>query len=142
MTVRDLRTGEAEVVRGFLAANGWAHRVGNAAHFAELIRNSQRTAVAFDGDAVIGFARGITDGLSNGYLSMVAVAPAHRRKGLGHALVQHVIGDNPDVTWLLRAGRDDAPAFFAALGFRVSGMAMERERRPASIRYDDHAAST
>ena len=120
-------------MREFLAANGWAHRVGDTASFATLIRNSQRTAVVFDGNVVIGFARGITDGLSNGYLSMVAVAPAHRRRGLGRALVHHVMGDDAGVTWLLRAGRDDAPAFFAALGFRVSEMAMERERRHVSI---------
>lgn len=132
MRVRDLALAEAEAVRQFLAANGWAHRVGGTAHFAELIRNSQRTAVAFDGKAVIGFARGVTDGLSNGYLSMVAVTPEHRRRGLGRALVQHVMGDDAEVTWLLRAGRDDAPAFFAALGFRHSEIAMERERRRAN----------
>lgn len=131
MAVRDLRPDEAEAVRGFLAANGWAHRVGTPVHFAELIRNSQRTAVAFEGDAVIGFARGITDGLSNGYLSMVAVAPGQRRRGHGRALVLHVIGSDPRVTWLLRASRDNAPAFFASLGFHVSGMAMERPRRLA-----------
>jgi ribosomal protein S18 acetylase RimI-like enzyme len=93
-----------------------------------LIQNSQRTAVALSGEQIIGFARGITDGLSNGYLSMVVVDVQHQRKGVGRALVEHVMGDNPDITWVLRAGREGAETFFASLGFETSVIAMERPR--------------
>jgi GNAT superfamily N-acetyltransferase len=71
----------------------------------------------------------ITDGLSNGYLSMVPVAPQHRRKGAGSALVAHVTAGSPEVTWVLRAGREGAAEFFAKLGFRASPVAMQRARR-------------
>jgi len=77
---------------------------------------------------VVGFARGITDGMSNGYLSMVVVAPEYRGCGIGAALVQHIVGKGDGVTWVLRAGREGAPGFFAKLGFSLSTTAMERRR--------------
>jgi len=52
----------------------------------------------------------------------------YQRKGVGRALVEHVMGDNPDITWVLRAGREGAEAFFASLGFETSVIAMERPR--------------
>lgn len=129
LTVRDLLPAETQSVRRFLGQQGWGHRTGSAEHFAQLIENSQRTAVAVQGEQIIGFARAITDGLSNGYLSMVVVDEQHRREGLGRALVEHIMGDNPDITWVLRAGREGAEAFFASLGFETSVIAMERPRR-------------
>lgn len=129
MHVRDVLPSEVESVRLFLGQNGWAHRTGSAEHFAQLIANSQRTAVAVKDSRIIGFARGITDGLSNGYLSMVVVCGQHRREGIGRALVEHVMGENTDITWALRAGREGASDFFSSLGFETSTIAMERPRR-------------
>ena len=128
ITVRHLLPVEVEPVRQFLGQNGWSHRTGSSDHFAQLIDNSQRTAVALSGEQIIGFARGITDGLSNGYLSMVVVDDQHRRAGVGRALVEHVMGENPEITWVLRAGREGAETFFASLGFETSLIAMERPR--------------
>jgi GNAT superfamily N-acetyltransferase len=128
MVIRDLCAADIELVRDLLAANGWAGRVADAERFAALLANSQRTAVAIDSGQVVGFARGITDGLSNGYLSMVVVADGHRGNGVGRLLVEHVIGSDTDVTWVLRAGRNGAAAFFEKLGFSASSIAMERTR--------------
>ncbi|RON46563.1 GNAT family N-acetyltransferase [Pseudomonas frederiksbergensis] len=126
--IRDMTPSEVESVRLFLGHNGWAHRIGSAEHFAQLIANSQRTALAVKDSRIVGFARGITDGLSNGYLSMVVVCGQHRRDGVGRALVEHVMGENADITWVLRAGREGASAFFSSLGFEASTIAMERRR--------------
>ena len=132
MPIRPPQPVETEKVHRFLCANGWAHRVGTLEHFSSLLAASQRVVVAVsDAGEIQGFARGITDGLSNGYLSMVVVAPSHRRQGIGRALVQSIMGADLGVTWVLRAGREDAPAFFAALGFKASTHAMERPRVPS-----------
>ena len=53
---------------------------------------------------MVGFARALCDGVSNGYLSMVAVAEDKRGLGIGRELVQRLTGDDPDITWVLRAG--------------------------------------
>ncbi len=116
-----------------LADNGWAHRIADMQALSRLVAASQRTVVAIAGDELAGFARAVTDGLSNGYLSMVVVAPAFRRRGIGHALVERIVGDDDGITWVLRAGRNGARDFFARQGFVDSQIAMERTRghRPA-----------
>ena len=128
MQIHNLLRSELDGVYALLSANGWSSRVGTREQLSALVDNSQRTAVAVVGEQVVGFARGITDGLSNGYLSMVVVSPAHRNQGIGRGLVQHVTGSNQNVTWILRAGREGATTFFAKLGFSVSSVAMERTR--------------
>ena len=129
MQVRGIRPSETQAVYELLAASGWSHRIGSLSQFTALLAASQRAivAVAPSGE-VVGFARAITDGLSNGYLSMVVVAPAFRRQGIGRALVEQATASPPSVTWVLRAGRSDASEFFARLGFRASTVAMERRR--------------
>ena len=128
MEVRDLLSTEVESAQLLLCAHGWAHRIESLEWFAQLMKASQRTAVAVDAGEVVGFARGITDGLSSGYLSMVVVAPSHRGKGVGAALVKHIVGEGAGVTWVIRTGREGAREFFAKSGFVVSSVAMERVR--------------
>jgi len=129
MQLRDFEPSDLNSVFRVLIANGWAHRIKSADYLRQLVQASQRTAVASLDGQVIGFARAISDGLSNGYLSMVVVAEPWRHQGVGRALVQHVVGLDPSITWVLRAGRTGAPGFFAKLGLVASRDAMELRRR-------------
>ena len=128
MQVRSMAASDINAVYQLLQAHGWAHRIPSVDYLTQLVTASQRVVVAVEGQETIGFARAITDGLANGYLSMVVVAPHWRRQGVGQALVQHIVASDTGVTWVLRAGRAGAPAFFAKLGFVPSTMAMERPR--------------
>jgi ribosomal protein S18 acetylase RimI-like enzyme len=129
MDYRPISSEHYEDVRQFLSAVGWAHRVGDAERFKAMMEKTDRTVVAFEGGRVVGFARALCDGVSNGYISMVAVATDKRGQGIGRELVNRLVGDDAGVTWVLRAGRNSG-GFWEKLGFKASEIAMEKVRTP------------
>ena len=92
-----------------------------------MMENADRTIVAFEGERVVGFARALCDGVSNGYIGTVAVAVDFRGRGIGRELVERLIGDDTNITWVLRAGRGSRE-FWEKMGFTASNIAMEKTR--------------
>jgi predicted N-acetyltransferase YhbS len=128
MEFRNITPADYEKVRRFLSENGWEKRVADTEKFHLMMENADRTIVAFNGDRVVGFARALCDNVSNGYIGTVAVAQDFRKMGVGRKLVEGLIGDNPEITWILRAGRG-SHRFWDKMGFKVSEIAMERTRK-------------
>ena len=124
---RSVKPEEYEAVRQFLAEAGWQQRVSDPERFRKMMKDTNRTVAAWDGSVIVGFARAVCDEVSNGYISMVAVAADRRGQGIGRKLVEHLIGDDANITWVLRAGRGSR-AFWEKVGFRTSEVAMERVR--------------
>ena len=127
MEFRPVAPDDYEHVRQFLSDAGWQHRVADPEKFKRLMEHTGRAVVAYDGPRLVGFARALCDEVSNGYISMVAVAPDMRGRGVGRELVRQLTGDDAGITWVLRAGRGSG-GFWEKVGFRRSEVAMERVR--------------
>lgn len=126
MQIRSILPTEMEAARLLLQVNNWGKRVADPKTFAELVSRSQIALVAVEGEKVVGFLRALTDGIFNGYISMVVVDEEYRGKGVGTALVRGAVGENREMTWVLRAGRTGVSAFYEKVGFNASEVTMER----------------
>ncbi len=120
--------GDLQAVYQLLITHGWQHRIKDIAFLEQLIANSQLVYVVEYEREIIGFARVLTDFLSNAYLSMFVIKATAQRQGIGSHLLQHLMTTVPDVSWVLRAGREGANAFFESQGFSYSEIAMEKLR--------------
>ena len=127
---RPLVESDYDAARAFLSAMGWERRVRDPDRFRRMMERADRTVVAVEDGRIIGFGRALCDGVSNGYISMVAVAPDRRGRGIGRGLVTRLMTGDADreITWVLRAGRGSA-GFWEKMGFAWSTVAMERARQ-------------
>ena len=127
MEFRPISHRDYEAVRQFLCEAGWQLRVADPQKFKRMMENTSRSIAAFEGLRIVGFARALCDEVTNGYISMVAVAADKRGQGIGSELVRQLIKDDTDITWVLRAGRG-SDGFWRKMGFTPSTIAMERCR--------------
>ena len=127
MEYRAANPGDYQAVRQFLAENGWERRVVDIERFRAMMDNADRTVVAVENGRIVRFARALCDGVSNGYIGTVAVAEDKRGSGIGREMVRRIMGDDPNITWVLRSGRGSSE-FWRKMGFTESSVAMERTR--------------
>lgn len=102
--------------------------VGMAYHSAELHRRafeaSHTTVFVYDGAALIGFGRAISDGAYQAAVYDVAVAPKRQGTGIGKLILEHIMEQLPGCNIILYA-TPGMEGFYKKLGFRSmqTGMA-------------------
>src|SRR5580704_5220546 len=84
---------------------GWAWRASDPVKLAALVSGSLFVEGAWDeaGPGLVGFARAISDGVSNAYVSTVAVLPDYRGRGIGTELLRRLLSGRGAIRFLLHA---------------------------------------
>jgi len=123
---------DVDAVYRFLSEDAYWVRGRSRETIARLVRESTRVIAAYDGDALIGFCRVVSDLSSMAWLGDVFVLPSHRGRGVGVELVREAVEDPAvrDLMWFL--GTRDAHGLYAKFGFGPpSERTMVRQRREA-----------
>jgi GNAT superfamily N-acetyltransferase len=123
---------DLEAVWNYLSSDAYWHRWRRREDVEYQFRGAWRVIGAYieGSDELIGFARGVSDGVSDAYLADVYVAPFHRGQGVGGRLVESMVeqGLGARFRWFLSTG--DAHALYARYGFRAPDeRVMERPGR-------------
>jgi ribosomal protein S18 acetylase RimI-like enzyme len=106
---------------------GWHHRTRDPERLAQMVRGSMYGVSAFDGEKLVGFARAISDGAFNAYVSTVAVLPEYQRRGIGRKLIRRLLEGREHVQFVLHAGPGAQP-FYLGCGFRPASDMLRRDR--------------
>jgi GNAT superfamily N-acetyltransferase len=127
---RDSHDLDLEQLAALLVSAGWEHRARDRGKLALLVERSLYVSSAHDGPALVGFARALSDGVSNGYISTVCVLPAYRGRGIGCEIVRRLVeregGDA--IRWVLHARKELHP-FYERNGFDDAPDILWRNRR-------------
>ncbi len=114
-----------DVVR-LLKTTYWANK-RSPEQIEKSMRNSSCYGIVTQENKLIGFARVISDYATTWYLCDVVIDPAYQRRGLGKALVSHIVS-SPEFTCLRGfLMTRDAHGLYEPYGFEtVNGRAMVR----------------
>jgi GNAT superfamily N-acetyltransferase len=123
---------DVDAIHAFISKESYWGRGRTRERVVATIAGSARVVGLYDGQALIGFARAITDGATMAYLADVYVLGSYRGRGLGRELVREMVDGEgaPEVHWLLHTA--DAEDFYGRLGFATGPLRyplMERPRR-------------
>ena len=88
----------------------------------DMLANANLVITAWDGDALVGLARSLTDFVYATYLSDLAVRVSHQRQGIGKELMRRTQAASPKATLILLAAPAADP-YYPHVGFTRHGSA-------------------
>jgi ribosomal protein S18 acetylase RimI-like enzyme len=94
---------------------------------------SHTTVFAWQGGAMIGFGRAISDGVCHAALYDVAVRPAFQGRGIGTRIVTAILAGLPATCTVILFASPGKEPFYRTLGFRRMLTGMARFGDPATM---------
>ena len=127
IVLRDDHDVDLDQLAALFVTAGWHDRAADRERLAAAVHGSRYVVSAWDGPRLVGFARAISDGATNAYVSTVAVLPEYRRRGIGSAVVRRLIDGRDHLTFALHA-RPEVHPFYEACGFKRDPDMLRRVR--------------
>ena len=118
MSITYLETHEIDIeqLAALFAIVGWQARATDRSRLRQQVVGAMFVVSAWDGDILVGFARAISDGATNAYISSVAVLPAYQRRGIGRELIRRLTRGRQNILFVLHA-HTGATEFYLKCGF-------------------------
>lgn len=121
------------IVWEFLSTEAYWNRWRTRNEVEQQVRSAWRVVGAYEklGGSMVGFARAISDGVSDAYLGDMFIVPPHRGRGLSKRLLAEMIDKGPghQFRWMLVTS--DAHGLYSQFGFDApDGRVMVRQPSP------------
>jgi GNAT superfamily N-acetyltransferase len=109
---------------------GWERRTADRERLAQLVRGSMFVVSAWEGDRLVGFARAISDGATNAYISTVAVLPEYQKRDIGREIIQRLLTGRDHLQFVLHANERAHPFYLHLdVGFEPFDSVLVRRRK-------------
>ncbi len=127
---RDTQDVDLDQLTALFNSVGWERRTAERERLAQLVRGSLYVVSAWDGARLVGFARAISDGAFNAYISTVAVLPAYQKRGIGRELIRCLLDGRDGVQFVLHANANAYPFYLHLdVGFEPFDHVLARRRK-------------
>jgi hypothetical protein len=107
---------------------GWHHRTRDLGKLARLVSGSTYVVSAWRKDQLVGFARAISDRVSNAYISTVAVAEHDAHPDILRELLRRLMDGRDEITFVLQA-QPRLASVYTEEGFELAPNTYQRPRR-------------
>lgn len=99
---------------------GWKTYTSEPDKLHRAVKNSTYVVTCWDGDKLVGLARGMSDDVSIFYLQDILVNPDYQGKGIGTRLLKHCLENYKDVRHKVLITDDDDRLFrfYESFGFK------------------------
>lgn len=134
MEIREATDHDFPLIFQLYQNTGWINYTNNPPMLEAAVRHSLKVLVACSNGILVGVIRAVGDGASTLCIQDIIVAPEHRRRGIGTALLRAMDRRYPDVYQKILL-TDDQPrslAFYENCGFAES----RRFRCVAMVKYN------
>jgi hypothetical protein len=128
ITYRDTQDVDIFQLARLFEQAGWHHRTRDLGKLAQLVQGSTYVVSAWREDQLVGFARAISDGVSNAYISTVAVVEHETREEILRGLLRRLMQGRDEITFVLQA-HPALVSFYADEGFEPAPHTYQRPRR-------------
>ena len=108
---------DLEQLATLFASAGWHDRAADRGRLRQQLVGAMFVVSAWESDVLVGFARAISDGATNAYISTVVVLPTHQGKGIGRELIRRLTTGREGIVFVLHA-RPEVTAFYLKCGFQ------------------------